>query len=328
MGLRIGVAGIGRLGRAHVRVLGELPGVDSVACYDLDASRAQAAADEYGATACESLGEMIDRADAVVVVTTTSAHAEVALAAVEAGRDVFIEKPITATVVEAERVVRAAQSGRRILQVGHVERFNAAMEATLPRVGTPMFVEVHRLAPFTPRGTDVSVVMDLMIHDLDLLGVLVGGDPVDIRAKGAALLTGEPDIVNARLEYANGCVANVTASRITATPMRKVRVFSSAGYFSIDLLAGSATHYRKSDSFDEKMAVLRRGAADAPVPSLADFVAVEHIRGDDGEPLAKELGAFRDAVVSRSTPPVTGQDGLQALRLASDILERVGSVRM
>jgi predicted dehydrogenase len=328
VGLRIGVAGTGRLGRAHVRVLGTLPGIDRVACFDLDNACARAAADEFGATAFDSLESMVASVDAVSVVTTTSAHATVALAALDAGCDVFIEKPITATVPEAEAVVKKARDGARILQVGHVERFNSAMEAALPRIGTPMFIEVHRLAPFTPRGTDVSVVMDLMIHDLDLLGVLVGAHPVDIRAKGAALLTREPDIVNARLEYANGCVANVTASRVTAAPMRKVRVFSSSGYFSIDLLAGAATHYRKSDRFEEKMSLLRGGQADAPSPLLADFVAVEHIRGDGAEPLAKELAAFRDAVESRSAPPVSGEDGLDALRLASAILERVGSARM
>jgi predicted dehydrogenase len=190
-----------------------------------------------------------------------------------------------------------------------------------------MFIEVHRLAPFTPRGTDVSVVMDLMIHDLDLLGLLVGAAPVDVRAKGAALLTREPDIVNARLEYADGCVANVTASRVTASPMRKVRVFSDTGYYSIDLLGGSVTHYRKSDAFDAKMASLQAGTLTA-APALADFVAVETFRGDGSEPLARELDAFRRAVAERSRPPVTGEDGLQAMRLAAAILDRVGSARM
>ncbi|HEU4364142.1 MAG TPA: Gfo/Idh/MocA family oxidoreductase [Candidatus Krumholzibacteria bacterium] len=327
MGLRLGVAGTGRLGRAHVRVLRSLDGVDFVGCCDADAERARAAADEFGATAFPSLDAMLAEVDAVSIVTSTSAHADVALATIAAGRDLFIEKPITATVPQGEAVVRAARDAGRILQVGHIERFNGALEAVLPRVGRPMFIEVHRLAPFTPRGADVSVVMDLMIHDLDLLGLLVGGAPVDIRAKGAALLTGEPDIVNARLEYADGCVANVTASRITASPMRKVRVFSTTGYYSIDLLGGSVTHYRKSDAFAERMAALQAGAP-AAGPSLADFVAVERFQGDGLEPLAKELAAFRRAVAERSAPPVTGEAGLAALRLASAILERVGPARM
>jgi len=328
VGLRIGVAGTGRLGRAHVRVLRELSGVDVVACYDIDRARSRAAADEFGAVAYDSLDGMLQNVDALSVVTTTSAHAQVALAALEADRDVFVEKPITGTVADGEAVVRTARERGRILQVGHIERFNGAMEAALPRIGTPMFIEVHRLAPFTPRGSDVSVVMDLMIHDLDLIGLLVGGSPVDIRAAGAALLTPEPDIVNARLEYADGCVANLTASRVTASPMRKVRVFSSAGYFSIDLLGGAATFYRKSEAFDEKMEVLRRAGPSGTAPSLAEFIAVEHIPGDGREPLAKELAAFCAAASARSAPPVTGEDGLEALRLASTILERVATARM
>ena len=327
MGLRIGVAGTGRLGRAHVRVLRSLPGVDFVGCFDLDAARAREVAGEFGATPFASLQALLAAVDALDVVTSTSAHAEVALAAIAAGCDLFIEKPLAALVTQGEEIVRAARAAGRVLQVGHIERFNGALEAALPRVGRPMFIEIHRLAPFTPRGADVSVVMDLMIHDLDLLGLLVGGEPTDVRAKGAALLTREPDIVNARLEYADGCVANVTASRVTAAPMRKVRVFSDTGYYSIDLLAGAVTHTRKGDSFQEKMTALQRGEL-AGTPSLADFVAVERFQGDGAEPLAKELEAFRAAVASRGTPAVSGEAGLAALRLAAQILERVGPARM
>jgi predicted dehydrogenase len=304
-------------------VLRSLDGVEFVGCFDLDASRARAAADEFGATAFDSWDRMLDAVDAVVVVTTTSAHADVALRAIAAGKDVFVEKPITSTLAQGEAVVRAARVRGVLLQVGHIERFNGAIEAVLPRVGVPMFIEVHRLAPFTLRGADVSVVMDLMIHDLDLLGLLVGAWPSEIRAKGAAIITDEPDIVNARLEYASGCVANVTASRVTATPMRKVRVFSDHGYISIDLLASVATHYRKSASFAQSMAALRSGTAVGP----GDWVAVEQVRGDGAEPLGKELAAFCRALATRATPPVTGEDGLEALRLAAAVLERVGHTR-
>jgi len=259
-----------------------------------------------------------------VVVTSTAAHAEVALAVINAGKDVFVEKPITATLAEGEAVVNAARAAHRILQVGHIERFNGAIQSVLPRIGTPLFIEVHRLAPFTIRGADVSVVMDLMIHDLDLLGVLVGQRPADVRAKGAAIITNEPDIVNARLEYDGGCVANVTASRVTAAPMRKVRVFSEAGYFSIDLLAGVATHYQKGPRLQEQLAALRGGAS----LGLSDMVRVEQLRGDGTEPLVKELSAFCDALATRTAPPVTGEDGLDAMRLATAVLERVGSARV
>jgi predicted dehydrogenase len=318
------VAGTGRLGRAHVRVLRSLPAVERVACCDLDKDRARAVADEFGATAYDTLDAMLDAVDAVVVVTSTSAHAEVALRALASNKDVFVEKPITSTLADGEAVVRAARKQGRILQVGHIERFNGAIRAVLPRIGTPLFVEVHRLAPFTLRGADVSVVMDLMIHDLDLLGVLVGERPSDVRASGAAIITAEPDIVNARLEYEGGCVANVTASRVTATPMRKVRVFSQSGYFSIDLLAGAATHYRKGARMEAVLADARRGGN----VGLADMVVVEQLRGDGAEPLLKELEAFCEALATRSAPPVTGEDGLEAMRVASVILDRVGSARV
>lgn len=324
MGLRIGVAGTGRLGRAHVRVLRSLPAVERVACFDADSDRARAVAEEFGATAFDSLSAMFDAVDAVVVVTTTSAHAEVALAAIAAGKDVFVEKPITSTLADGEAVVRAARAANRILQVGHIERFNGAIQAVLPRIGTPLFIEVHRLAPFTIRGADVSVVMDLMIHDLDLLGVLVGERPNDVRAKGAAIITHEPDIVNARLEYEGGCVANVTASRVTAAPMRKVRVFAEAGYFSIDLLGGVATHYQRGPRLAEQLAALQGGAS----LGLADMVRVEQLRGDGVEPLVKELDSFCTALATRSAPPVTGEDGLEAMRLATAILDRVGPARV
>lgn len=325
MGLRVGVVGTGRLGRAHVRVLRSLPGVDFVGCMDADPARAREAATEFGATAFATLDQLLGEVDAVNIVTTTSAHAEVALAALDCGRDVFVEKPLTASVADGERVVLRARERARILQVGHIERFNSAIQAVLPSIGRPLFIEVHRLAPFNLRGADVSVVMDLMIHDLDLLGLLVGANPVDVRAKGAALLTSAPDIVNARLEYADGCVANVTASRVTASPMRKVRVFSDRGYFSIDLLAGSVTHYRKADGFAERIAEVKRGAS-AGV-AMTDIIAVEQMRGDGAEPLVKELGAFCRCVADRTPPPVSGEDGLEAVRLAALILERVGEAR-
>ncbi|HKW15520.1 MAG TPA: Gfo/Idh/MocA family oxidoreductase [Candidatus Krumholzibacteria bacterium] len=325
MGLRVGVVGTGRLGRAHVRVLRSLPGVDFVGCYDADAARAREAAAEFGATAFDSLDALFSAVNAVSVVTTTSAHAEVALTALDRGLDVFVEKPLTASVADGERVVTRARERGRLLQVGHIERFNSAVQAALPSIGRPLFVEVHRLAPFNLRGADVSVVMDLMIHDLDLLRLLVGAEPVDVRASGAALLTHAPDIVNARLEYADGCVANVTASRVTASPMRKVRVFSDRGYFSIDLLAGSATHYRKADGFADRIADVKRGGATSV--AMTDIISVQQIRGDGAEPLVKELGAFCQSVADRTPPPVSGEDGLDAVRLAALILERVGEAR-
>jgi len=314
------------LGRVHVRVLGGIDGVDGVACHDVRADRAQAAAAEFGATAYADLDSMIDAVDAVVVAVTTSDHCDVALRALEKDRDVFVEKPLAASVEEAQRVIDAARERSRIVQVGHVERFNGAVEAVMPWIESPSFIEVHRLAPFNVRGTDVSVVGDLMIHDLDLLCHILREWPVEIRAAGAAILTTGADIVNARLQYPSGCVANVTASRVTMSPMRKVRVFSPQGYVSIDLLAGRATRYRKAASFERRVAALRAKEAGHDALHLSDFIEVETVQPERVEPLQKELSAFCRCVRTRETPPVTGEDGLQAVRLATEILAAMSPV--
>ena len=323
MGIRIGVAGVGRLGRHHVRVLCEMDGVDYVACHDADPTRANEAADAFGAHAFDSLSAMFSEIDALDIVVPTTFHAEIANAALDAGLDVFVEKPIASSIAEGESMLARAVAADRILQVGHVERFNGVMDAVVPMIKNPEFIEVHRLAPFSVRGTDVSVVGDLMIHDLDLLSFLIGEDPVEIRASGASLLTNAPDIVNARIEYPGGCVANVTASRVTVTPMRKLRVFSPDGYVSVDLLNTRASCYRRAPGYDANIAKLKSGSSGHESLNLTDFVEVETITADRGEPLARELAAFRDAVVTRSVPPVTGQDGLNAVRLATEILDRI-----
>jgi predicted dehydrogenase len=243
--------------------------------------------------------------------------------AMDAGKDVFVEKPLAAGVEEAEAVVETAARLGRVLQVGHSERFNGALEQARPRIVDPTFIEIHRLAPFSVRGTDVSVVGDLMIHDLDLLYYFLGEEPVEIRAKGAGVLTGAPDIVNVRLEYAGGCVANVTASRVSVEAMRKIRVFSPNRYLSIDMQRGRAVEYRKAGQFDRNIARLRSRAEGFEHLGLTDFVEFEWFESDGGEPLKKELEAFCGAVGARGAPPVTGEDGLNAVRLASKIVDRI-----
>jgi predicted dehydrogenase len=307
----------------HVRVLGGVEGVDGVACYDAVFERAATAAREFNATAAPDLDTLIGEVDALVVAVPTSDHCDVAMRALERGRDVFVEKPIARTPSEAERMIEAARTRARILQVGHVERFNGAVEAVWPWIEEPTFIEIHRLAPFNVRGTDVSVVGDLMIHDLDLLCHLLDEWPSEIRVAGAAILTGAADIVNARLEYPGGCVANVTASRVTMTPMRKVRVFSPRSYISIDLLAGRATRYRKAAGFERGVEALRSKTQGHESLDLRDFIEVETVSSDGAEPLHKELTAFCRSVVTREPPPVTGEDGLKAVRLATDILARM-----
>jgi predicted dehydrogenase len=221
-------------------------------------------------------------------------------------------------------MIAAARESGRVLQVGHVERFNSAVEAVVDHIRNPAFIEVHRLAPFSLRGTDVSVVGDLMIHDLDLLGYLLGEWPSDIRAKGASILTSAPDIVNVRLEYPSGCVANVTASRVTMSPMRKIRVFSDDSYVSINMLKRTASRYRRKEGFEERVAMLRsEPEGPAALMGLADFIEIDTIQPDNVEPLYKELSAFARSVVSREAPPVTGDDGLRAVQLATAILEQI-----
>ena len=323
MSLRLGVVGIGRLGRQHVRVFSAVDGVSFVGCHDAVGERSRSAADEFGATHFEELGAMLSSVDAVSIVVPTTSHCEIARQALEMGKDVFVEKPIAASVEEAEQMIADARRFKRVLQVGHVERFNGALQAVLADLGTPSFIEVDRLSPFSVRGTDVSVVGDLMIHDLDLLNTIVGEWPCDIRVKGAGVLTQSPDIVNVRFEYENGCVANVTASRVSVTPVRKLRIFSPSQYVSIDLLKGHANSYRKADGYDRSIQMLDTRSAGYDRLNLTDFIKMETIRSDGEEPLVKELIAFCNCVTTGGDPVVSGEDGARALRLAVEVVNRI-----
>jgi predicted dehydrogenase len=297
--------------------------VDFVGCHDRVSERAASAADEFGATAYDDRKALMADVDAVDIVVPTSSHARYATMALEMDRDVFVEKPLAGELSDAEQIVALANRCDRLVQVGHSERFNGVWEQVSERISNPSFIEIHRLAPFSVRGTDISVVGDLMIHDLDLLNHLLGEPPVEIRAKGAGVLTPAPDIVNARLEYAGGCVANVTASRVTVEPMRKLRVFSPNKYLSIDMQAGRATEYRKADQFDNNVAKLRAQSEGYDRLGLGDFVQFETFAGDGVEPLQKELGGFCRCVATRETPAVSGEDGLNAVRLAAQIVATI-----
>ena len=319
MGLKVGVIGTGRLGRQHVRVLGRIPEVEFVGCYDIVREKAAAAAQEFAAEAFDSLEALFGKVDSVSIVVPTVKHEEVALASFGADKHVFLEKPVAATVDQGQRIVAAAGGAGRVLQIGHVERFNEAIKACRPYVDSPSFIEVHRLAPFSLRGIDVSVIMDLMIHDIDLLNFFLGTLPVDVRAKGAGVLTSAPDIVNARLEYENGCVANLTASRVSLEPMRKVRIFSRSRYLSIDLYEGKIKHVQKKDSYDRGVEMLRQNKGKLEDVKLEDFLSIDETTVEGEEPLYNELRSFCRSVLDGTAPAVTGEDGLKALRLAADI---------
>ncbi len=302
----VGVAGVGHLGRHHARLYATLPGVRLVAVADRDLARARAVATEFGCEALAEVGDLVGRAQAVSIAVPTIHHREAGEILLGGGVDVLIEKPMAASLEEADALNAAARRAGRIVMVGHTERFNPAVITLARAVDAPRFLEIHRLAGFTDRSTDVDVVLDLMIHDLDLLLHLDGTEAVSVDAVGVAALTERIDIASARIRLASGCVANVTASRISGDKVRKIRVFQSRTYLACDTIKGTVERYR-----------LRFGA-DARPEIQRDRLPV-----DSGEPLALELAAFVEAVRSRSNPPVDGLQGRRALSLAYRVREAI-----
>ncbi|RMH15293.1 MAG: gfo/Idh/MocA family oxidoreductase [Gemmatimonadetes bacterium] len=341
---RIGVVGVGSLGYHHARILAGLEGVRMAGVYDADEARAAEVAAAHGVRAHASLGALLEAADAVVVAVPTVAHEAVAVAALERGVHVLIEKPMASSLAEADRILEAARRGGALVQIGHVERFNAAVRAAAPYLEEPLFVESHRMAPFVPRSIDVAVVLDLMIHDVDLVGALVGRPVRAIAATGIPVLTGNVDIANARLEFEGGAVANLTASRVSTERKRKVRIFQRSGYLSLDLAAGVGEFLRLKRALPVFEAAPvsggghgaeapgepdggRDAASAAPLPAggLEDVVERIPLQGDGVEPLRLELEAFRDAVRGERAPAVDGEQGRQALALSLSIQERIES---
>jgi len=307
--LRIAVVGAGHMGKLHAAKIVELaeggyPVVLSGVA-DLDAERARALAQRRGARGVVDFRELLGEADAVIVAVPTLQHFEVVRGALEAGCDVLVEKPIAASVAEGEVLLGLAAAKGRLLQVGHLEWFNNAMQVIRERIRRPRFIEAHRMGPFPDRASDIDVVRDLMIHDLDILQQLLGEEPERIEAVGVPVLSPSADIANARITYPGGCVANLTASRVSATPMRKIRFFQRDGYFSIDFLEQSALVIRREVS----------GATGAPE------IKLEKLDVDRGDALLGQLRAFLGAVRDRSQPAVDGAGGLGALRTALRVLE-------
>ncbi|HEX6806515.1 MAG TPA: Gfo/Idh/MocA family oxidoreductase [Gemmatimonadaceae bacterium] len=313
---RVGVIGAGSLGYHHVRLLRDMPHVEFAGFYDIDAARAATVQTELGASAAPSLTALLDRVDAVTVVVPTPAHHAVAKQALARGVHVLIEKPITTTLDEADDLLTTARATKALVQTGHVERFNRAIRAALPHIAEPRFVESNRLAPFNPRGSDVAVVLDLMIHDIDLVRTLVGGHVTELAAAGVPVLTPSVDIANARLGFDSGAVANITASRVSRDRFRKLRIFQRSGYLSLDLAHGTGEFYRLRGDLD--MTAL----ATAP-RQLEDFMERVPLEAPDGEPLRLELESFVAAVQGAQPVLVTGEDGRQALEVALRIMHAI-----
>jgi predicted dehydrogenase len=328
-GVRIGVVGVGSLGFHHARLLSSMSGVHCSGVFDILEQRRDEVAETLGVPAAASLIELFAVSDAVVIAVPTSAHEEVASAALEHGLHIFIEKPIAPTLAAADRIVEAADRAGLLVQIGHVERFNAALRACEPYLEEPLFVESHRLAPFNPRGTDVAVVLDLMIHDLDLVLSLLKRPVRALAAVGVPVLTASVDIANARLEFEGGGVANFTASRISLERMRKIRFFQRSGYISLDLAAGKGEFLRLRPGVAQQLgAMLHSGDRNAVPAAVAgagiqDLVERISLTGDGGDALAHELRSFVAAVRGEAPIAVSGHDGRRALAVALAIVDRM-----
>ena len=324
--IRVAVIGVGAFGRNHARVYHELQqqgqGVELVAVLDSDVSVAQAAAQQFGCKALESLDELRGRVDAASVAVPTIHHLSVGAALMAAGIDVLIEKPLASTLEEADELIALANTNKRIAQAGHLERFNPAVRATVPLLTRPMFFEVHRLSVFTPRSLDVDVVLDLMIHDIDVVLSFVKSPVKEIRAVGLPVVTGKVDIANVRMEFESGCVANLTASRISTERVRKLRFFQPHEYVSVDYTRQDVLQFRvaaeRKFSAEQLRNIAARPAA-VPIPG----VTVNKPVIEPEEPLHAELKSFIDAVRNRRKPEVPLQDGRLALKTALSILSTI-----
>lgn len=307
--LRAGVIGVGYLGRFHAQKYAALENVDLVGIADVSRERAEEVAAEVGTTAFTDYRELLAQVDLVSIVVPTQHHFPVAKECLEAGCHILLEKPVTQTVAEADELIRMAAERHLIFQVGHLERFNPAILALRGVLKNPLFIESHRLAPFKPRGTDVNVVLDLMIHDIDIILNMVPSTVKVVNSVGVPVLSNEVDIANARLQFENGCVANVTASRASREAMRKIRIFQSDAYISID--------YQ-----ERKIAIFRKGGEGLPIPGLPN-VTMEEKSFEQGDALLAEIRAFISAVGTGTAPPVTGEDGKRALELALQINQKL-----
>lgn len=319
--LKIGVLGAGHLGKIHINCIKEIPGYELVGFYDSFKENALAVSKELQLKSFEQLDDLIAEVDVIDIVTPTLSHFECAQQALKAGKHVFIEKPVTNTLAEAEALIELSKKFKKKIQVGHVERFNPAFVAAQPHLKQPMFIETHRLAQFNPRGLDVPVVLDLMIHDIDVILKAVGSKVEKISASGVNVVADTPDIANARLEFENGCVANLTTSRIAVKNMRKSRFFQRDAYIAVDFL-------------EKKSEIVRMQNAkgnEGPFSMVLDLgedkgkkeIIFENPKVHPTNAIRQELFTFHQAIINDEQPIVTIEDGYEALKVAHQILEQI-----
>ncbi|PIE68798.1 MAG: oxidoreductase [Deltaproteobacteria bacterium] len=321
--LSFGIIGVGHLGAIHAKVASQMTSLDLVGVYDTDLARAQKVAEQVGVPAMTTLEELLEQVDAVSIVVPTVHHFEVAKKALDYGCHIFLEKPITATVDEARTIVRLAKEAGKKLQVGHIERFNPAVLALEQYDLQPMFIESHRLSPFHPRGTDVSVVLDLMIHDLDIILALVNRPLQAVDASGVAVVSESEDIASVRLTFDNGAVANITTSRISVKAMRKMRIFQKDMYVAIDFLQKQSEVFQLAGRDST-------GGQGMPVATIGEGERARQVVYEQPEvpavnSMELELDRFAQAIDKGEHTPVTGEDGLRALDVAETILRKIQS---
>ena len=319
--IKIGVIGAGHLGKIHIRLLKEIKEFDLIGFYDTNPVNSKKITSEFGISSFSSAKELIDSSDAIDVVTPTKYHFEYAKMAIEKGKHLFVEKPITATIDEAQELVKLTENKEVKVQVGHVERFNPAFIAIQKDCNNPMFIEAHRLAEFNPRGTDVPVVHDLMIHDIDIVLSIVKSEVKSIYASGVSIISDTPDIANARIEFENGCVANLTASRISLKSMRKTRIFQKDAYISIDFLKKKAELIRMKDvnNTDNPFALI----IDPGKGKTKKQIEFESPKITDNNAIKDELTSFYHAIINNTDTIVTIEDAYKALYVAQQISEQV-----
>lgn len=325
--LKVGVIGTGHLGKLHIKMFKSIDNCELVCVYDANPGQAKVVSEEFNVKSTPSLEDLLREVDAVSIAATTTAHYELAKKCFESGVHIFIEKPITTTIKEAEELVEISEKKNLNLQVGHIERFNPALVSMEKYIDEPRFIQTDRLAQFNPRGTDVAVVLDLMIHDIDIILSLVKSNVVDVQANGVAVVSDHLDIANARLQFDNGAVANVTASRISQKKLRKMRIFQKDSYIALDFITGVAESYRLVAP-DAQVEPTQISFGEIGVGDKRKKLVYEQPEQKELNALQYELQLFVNSVANNSKPVVSGMDGLRALKVAQLIIQKIEGQRI